>query len=480
MLANNSPKELMQGILDASLTAIVVLKALRNQENKIVDFTWQLFNQRAIDIYPSLNGVIEVGKRVSELFPSIFGNENFQRWVYTTQTGEPYQIEYHYSQDGFNNWFRERGVRFGDGLIISSDDITEQKEKEATLLRSGALLLESQQIAQIGTFQLNEQGEIYWTEQMYQIFEIDPSVKLTTTLIDNLIHEEDRERFLDNVNKVFSSEQSHTVEYKLCLPNGKLKHIWSRAKMVNGKFTGTAMDITERKELELTNTRLAHRNVDLDSFVFTASHDLRAPINHIESLLNFLQEEIKGQQEGVALYMELLHKSIVDLQTTLQDLTTVTEIHSGEKAEHINLVDVIEEVKVAHHKLIQETNASIQVGLGVAFLPIPKRHAKSLVYNLFSNALKFRSKDRPLIIRICSNLKQNKIHLSFSDNGIGIKKEDQDKVFMIFKRFNPEIAGRGVGMYLVKRIIDLNEGEIYLESQENAGTTFHIEFPVSE
>jgi signal transduction histidine kinase len=68
----------------------------------------------------------------------------------------------------------------------------------------------------------------------------------------------------------------------------------------------------------------------------------------------------------------------------------------------------------------------------------------------------------------------------FSDNSIGIREADQPKVFMIFKRFNPEVAGRGVGMYLVKRVIELNDWVIYLESKENVGTTFHIQFLIQE
>jgi signal transduction histidine kinase len=97
---------------------------------------------------------------------------------------------------------------------------------------------------------------------------------------------------------------------------------------------------------------------------------------------------------------------------------------------------------------------------------------------MLSNALKFRSNERKPVVTIASHLENDKIHLSFSDNGIGIREADHPKVFMIFKRFNPEIAGRGEGMYLVKRVIDLNDGAIYLESKENVGITFHIEFPI--
>jgi signal transduction histidine kinase len=173
----------------------------------------------------------------------------------------------------------------------------------------------------------------------------------------------------------------------------------------------------------------------------------------------------------------MLDKSITDLKSMLEDLTTVTEIHPGEKKELVNLADIIEEVQVSLFKQIEEAEARVNVELAVPFLTIPKKHVRSLVFNMLSNALKFRSQERKPIVTVSSQLKNDKLHLIFSDNGIGIKEADQPKVFMIFKRFNPEIAGRGVGMYLVKRVIDFNDGEIYLESEENVGTTFHIQFP---
>jgi signal transduction histidine kinase len=200
----------------------------------------------------------------------------------------------------------------------------------------------------------------------------------------------------------------------------------------------------------------------------------------MEMLIGYLAKHIKGIQENstTELYINLLNKSITDLKTTLQDLTTVTEIYPGEKKELVNLKTVLEEVQVSLFKQIEEAQATINVELVIPFLAIPKKHARSLIYNLLSNALKFRSKDRNLIFNISSHLDNDRIHLSFQDNGIGIREADQEKVFMIFKRFNTGVAGRGVGMYLVKRVIDLNEGVIYLNSQENVGTTFHIEFPI--
>ena len=238
------------------------------------------------------------------------------------------------------------------------------------------------------------------------------------------------------------------------------------------------MDITERKEMELKMKKLAIRNTDLDTFVYTASHDLRSPVNNMETLLSFLNNEITDKQESIEMYIRLLGKCINDLKTTLQDLTQVIEVHQ-EKTELVNLSEIVEEVKSGLREQINEAGAQVNISLHTPFLSIPKRHARSLVYNMLSNALKFRSHDRPLIIDIACFLKDDQLHMTFADNGLGIKNENLPKIFQIFKRFNPEVEGRGIGMYLVKRVIDLNNGDILIESQENVGTTFHLKFPVS-
>lgn len=97
---------------------------------------------------------------------------------------------------------------------------------------------------------------------------------------------------------------------------------------------------------------------------------------------------------------------------------------------------------------------------------------------MLSNALKFRGKDRKSVITIASSINEDRTLLSFTDNGSDIRQEDQAKVCMIFKRLNRQVAGRGIGMYLLKRIVDLNNGTIDIESQENVVTTFHVQFPI--
>jgi PAS domain S-box-containing protein len=374
-----------------------------------------------------------------------------------------------------------KGAFVNGRLIGVAQDITERVEQEEKLKQSEALLLQSQEIAGLGGWQWNEDfSEVFYTPQLMKMFGFREDTKISLQEGLKLVYPDDIPNLSNILQNVIETKGNYDAQYRIIRANDKaIRTIWAKGKFIKGKLTGVAMDITERKELELKNRQLAIRNDELDNFVYTASHDLRSPLNNMEMLVALLAKQLGSIQENakVGIHINMLDKSITDLKSMLEDLTTVTEIHPGEKKELVNLADIIEEVQVSLFKQIEEAEARVNVELAVPFLTIPKKHVRSLVFNMLSNALKFRSQERKPIVTVSSQLKNDKLHLIFSDNGIGIKEADQPKVFMIFKRFNPEIAGRGVGMYLVKRVIDFNDGEIYLESEENVGTTFHIQFP---
>lgn len=270
------------------------------------------------------------GKVFSHAFPGgLKPNFNIERYARVVETGEPFQLEFFYPHDGLHDWIRESGIKYEDGLVVSTEIVTEQRNKAEELKRSQKLLLESQEIASIGAFEWDEQmNESYWTPQLYKIFDIEPnSCKITMEVLMELVHPEDRETFRRAIKTLKHKQKSYTVEYRIISKEGKIKHIWERGRYHNGKITGASMDISERKELDLKMKKLATRNAELDTFVYTASHDLRSPVSNMETLLSFLDNEITDKHESIETYIRLLSKCINDLKSTLQDLTYVTEIH---------------------------------------------------------------------------------------------------------------------------------------------------------
>lgn len=273
------------------------------------------------------------------------------------------------------------------------------------------------------------------------------------------------------------------------------------AKVNNTKVIGTftmfsellafhlqSQDVLERSyqanvELHTKNKLLTNVNNELDNFVYTASHDLKAPISNIEGLLHVLSDTVAQDslnREEINQIIGMMKSNLKRFAVTIKDLTTIVEADNdtdNEISEEINIYELVENVKQDLDNLITESNAKIEVVCEDSHLiHFSKKNLKSILYNLISNAIKYRSPERApeVIIKLSSaNCKRN---LSVSDNGLGIPADNLNKVFTMFKRFHSHVEGSGIGLYIVKRMIDNMKGEILVNSTLNKGTTFTIIF----
>jgi len=242
-------------------------------------------------------------------------------------------------------------------------------------------------------------------------------------------------------------------------------------------------DITEKvikdKQIENQITELKKINNDLDNFIYTASHDLKAPISNIEGLIYTLKDvtvnnpDVEEQKQ----ILDLIEKSILRFKGTIQDLSEIAKVQrqTEEGVTKIDIKEGIAEVLEMLDKEIKITNTVVTLNTNnCSLVYLSKSNFKSIFYNLISNAIKYNSPKRKPIIEITCDQIPHFISIQIKDNGLGVSKNNLPKMFSMFKRFHDHVEGTGIGLYIVKRIIDNAGGKIEVESEVGKGTIFKV------
>lgn len=236
-------------------------------------------------------------------------------------------------------------------------------------------------------------------------------------------------------------------------------------------------------ELDATNQRLLRTNADLDNFIYTASHDLKAPITNIEGLLTALQEQLPAEvrQAGqVPQLLEMMAGAVERFQKTIAHLTDISKLQQAhaQPAEEVSLAEVVEDVRLDLAPELAATQARLEIDVAdcptVSFSP---KNLRSVVYNLLSNALKYRAPARPPVVRLRCHTNQAQVVLEVQDNGLGLDEAQQAQLFRMFQRLHSHVEGSGVGLYMVKKIVENAGGTIAVRSETGVGSTFVVTLP---
>ncbi len=231
--------------------------------------------------------------------------------------------------------------------------------------------------------------------------------------------------------------------------------------------------------LDGTNRELDRINKDLDTFVYTASHDLRAPIANLTGLLLVLSRKLAGKTSREEQEMlEMMQQAVERLSRTINVLTQVVKVQKEpQPAEILAFEPLIEEVKYDLAALLETARPQLQLQLDVDRVSFPRQYLRSVVYNLLSNALKYRAADRPPVVKLATFREGDFVVFCVEDNGLGIAPNQLDKVFQMFKRLHTHVEGTGIGLYMVKQMVENYGGSITVESQLGQGTRFKVYFP---
>lgn len=243
-------------------------------------------------------------------------------------------------------------------------------------------------------------------------------------------------------------------------------------------------DITDRKldqeQLLKTAERLYLQNQDLQQFNYIVSHNLRAPVANLVGLATMLQKmDRSGSRFDLGL--QNLEKSARRLDDVINDLNKILAVRAANKddsREIVSLKEVASEVLQSLQHLLDLAGAQLVTDLSADDILWGNRaYVYSILHNLITNAIKYKSTDRNLLIELISVRKENELILQVRDNGSGMNLEAvQPHLFQLYKRFHTGQEGKGIGLYLVKMQVEAIGGRITVESQVEAGTTFTLHF----
>jgi len=235
-----------------------------------------------------------------------------------------------------------------------------------------------------------------------------------------------------------------------------------------------------RDENRRTQEELARSNRDLEQFAYVASHDLQEPLRMVATYTQLLAERYQGKlDENADKYIHYAVEGALRMQTLVKDLLAFSRV--GRKQETLRETDcnlVVRNVIANLQSLIQETGARIDYEALPVLLADPSELLQ-LFQNLIGNAIKFRGAEPP---EICITARKEKKEwlVSIKDNGIGIEPQHVEDVFVIFKRLHTreEYPGSGIGLAICKKIVEHNQGHIWVESQPGMGSTFQFTWPL--
>jgi PAS domain S-box-containing protein len=304
--------------------------------------------------------------------------------------------------------------------------------------------------------------------------------------IREILGEKPYQNLIPYLQKVLDGETLHfevTQPYESGTRHLAVDYIPDHADGSVVGFYALVADITERKrkeeELLHKNAELQRVNNDMDNFIYAASHDLRAPIANLDGLIAMLYQRISGRlDEKEKKLLDLSRFSIAKLNRTINDLTEIAKVqkYSESDSEPLVFEEVFSDVLADLKNLLEEAPAELQFNWQVPTLYYARKNLRSILYNLLTNALKYRSPDRTPRIVIRTYHEGAYTVLSVSDNGLGISASQLPRLFTMFKRFHNHVEGSGIGLYMIKRIVENNGGRIEVESTEGEGTQFTISF----
>ncbi|WPP53254.1 PAS domain S-box protein [Catalinimonas niigatensis] len=412
--------------------------------------------------------------------------------------GEKYNLELRIiTATGKLKWIRTTGgiVNKSNGKVIkirgSIQDITERKLREEEVKKYSERLTLATESAQIGIWDLDIQHNmLYWDRQTCRIFGVNEDhYQGNLEGLRRLIYSVDQKKVPELEELKTWKSDDMNILFRIIRPDTKeIRFIKSSAKVLFDhdqraiRMIGVHWDITSLREneehLKKNNEELRKTNAELDHFVYSTSHNLRAPLTSVMGIVDILRESNSDEERKE--FIDLIQKSIYKLDETIQEINDYSKNSRVEiEKVPIDLTQMIEGIAESLSFMDNARKMKLEVSIAdhLMLYSDPGR-LKIIFNNLLSNAVKYANpmQEKPFV-SISVIEKANDILIQVKDNGIGIKQEYLNKIFNMFFRATNKSSGSGLGLYIVKEATEKLGGDISVKSAPGEGTEFMLRLP---
>ena len=493
-----------QDLFEQAPTAIVILKG--------PELVFELANDRALEIIGKSKTEV-IGKKIAEALPELDqqGFVNLLRMVY--ETGERFVAAEAPVRFLSNGVPTDTFVKYVfqplkdednniTGVMVVGDDIGELVQARKRIEESEKHFRTLAETLPNLVWMTDAQGNQLYVSNKWEEYTgfgpISPETWIST------VHPDDVERASQHWQHILQSGDSYNIELRLRSKEGEYRWHFGQAKPlydINGKiirWIGGFTDIHEQKifaeklekEVQERTAELVKANKELESFNYVASHDLQEPLRKIQTFIS-LMEKNRHDYDASEKYFQKIVQSTQRMRDLIQSILVYSQLSkSGTEFRETDLNKILGDVKNDLELVIEDKKAAIQSDM------LPVIHANALQMhqlfsNLIGNSLKF-SRENP-VIRIGAAIEDDAhlpfarntaagrqyLHLTFADNGIGFEPEFKEQIFNLFQRLHgkDEFKGTGIGLSIVKKIVEHHKGFVTADSRPNEGATFHIWLP---